>query len=424
MSKCGRFSAIRKEGGNNLANESPENKVTKNNPVDSEELTPEQLLAALSGHAEQLKSIRELFLANVMLFGELPAPTFRETRRTQFLLDRFHESDLYDVAMDDSGNASAILPGNRRSNVILVTAHADTVFDEETNHAMVVGEDSITGPGIADNSLGLAAVASLPMLLDRLGISLADDLLLVGTTKSLGRGNLEGMKHLLATRRVPIRMGVCVEGAELGRLSYCGLGMLRGEIRLAIPPKYDWNRFGASGAIGHLARLVNRIMEIPIPREPKTRIAFGSLHCGTTYDTVPRRGALRFEIRSEDDAMLAELESKLEDIMDEFSLEKGATLSMEIIARGNNCGIPFSHPLVKAIRQIMDTLDITPDVTPSAGDLSALIDAGHPGVTLGLTQVENSREENESIAIEPIFRGLAQLVGLLLAIDSGHCDES
>ncbi|MFP6901643.1 MAG: hypothetical protein VCA36_11920, partial [Opitutales bacterium] len=59
-----------------------------------------------------------------------------------------------------------------------------------------------------------------------------------------------------------------------------------------------------------------------------------------------------------------------------------------------------------------------------AGDLGALIDAGHPGVTLGITHVENSREENETITIEPISRGLAQLIGLLRAIDCGHCDES
>ena len=72
----------------------------------------------------------------------------------------------------------------------------------------------------------------------------------------------------------------------------------------------------------------------------------------------------------------------------------------------------------------MDALEINPMVTPSAGDLSALIDAGNPGVTVGITTVENSREENETISIKPIFQGLAQLIGLLQAIDSGHCDES
>ncbi len=398
--------------------------MTKGKKGKVEQPAPEQLLEAIPDYAKKLQDARELFLANVVMFGEIPGPTFRETRRTQFLLDRFHESDLHDVAMDESGNASAILPGTERSNVILVAAHADTVFEEDSHPAMVVGQDSITGPGIADNSLGLAAIASLPMLLELLNIQLADDLLMVGTTKSLGRGNLEGMKHFLSTRQVPIRTGVCVEGAEQGRLSYSGLGMLRGEIKLKVPSDYDWNRFGASGAIGHLARLVNGIMEIPIPREPKTRIAFGSLRCGTSYDTVPRRGALRFEIRSEEDTMLAELEAKLRDIIDEFSLQHGTELSMEIIARGSNCGIPFSHPLVKSTRQIMDALEINPMVTPSAGDLSALIDAGNPGVTVGITTVENSREENETISIKPIFQGLAQLIGLLQAIDSGHCDES
>ncbi|MBL62173.1 MAG: peptidase [Opitutae bacterium] len=398
--------------------------MTKKKNAKPEKLSIEQLIGVLPAYVEKLKQARELFLANVVMFGEIPGPTFRETRRSQFMLDRFHESDLHDVFMDESGNASAILPGTRRSNVIMVSAHADTVFEEDSHPAMLVGQDSITGPAIADNSLGLATVASLPMLLDRLGIRLADDLLLVGTTRSLGRGNLDGMKNFLSTRRVPIRMGICVEGADLGRLSYSGLGMVRGEIQLKIPPDYDWNRFGASGAIGHLARVVNSIMEIPIPREPKTRIAFGSLRCGTSYDTIPRRGALRFEIRSEDDAMLTELEGKLKDMIDEFSLRHGAEFKMEIIARGNNCCIPFSHPLVKTTRQIMDALKVDPIVTPSSGDLSALIDAGYPGVTLGISRVENSREENETISIEPIFRGLAQLVGLLCAIDSGHCDES
>ncbi len=397
--------------------------MTKDKSVDSEELTPEQLLAALPGYAKQLREIRELFLANVMMFGELPAPTFRETRRTQFLLDRFHESDLYDVAMDDSGNASAILPGTRRSSVVLVAAHADTVFDEETNHAMLVQPDSIVGPGIADNSLGLAAVASLPMLLDHLGIRLADDLFLVGTTKSLGRGNLEGMKQFLSSRRVPLRMGVCVEGTELGRLSYSGLGMLRGEILLGIPPEYDWNRFGASGAIGHLSRIVNRIMEIAVPREPKTRMSLGSIRCGSTYNTVPLRGSLRFEITSEGDDVVADLENKVEELLEEFSLETGVKAKLEAVARRPNCDIHFGHPLVRTTRAIMDALEISPQVDPSTGDLNALIRAGHPGVTLGLTTAESLRDENETIHLEPLFPGLAQLITLLRAIDEGLCDE-
>ena len=65
---------------------------------------------------------------------------------------------------------------------------------------------------------------------------------------------------------------------------------------------------------------------------------------------------------------------------------------------------------------------ITPKVDPSTGDLNAIIRAGHPGITLGLTTAENLREENETIHLEPIYAGLAQLITLLQAIDEGVCE--
>ena len=96
---------------------------------------------------------------------------------------------------------------------------------------------------------------------------------------------------------------------------------------------------------------------------------------------------------------------------------------METVSKRQNCGIPFTHPLVKITRAIMHEAGITPKVDPSTGDLNALIRAGHPGVTLGLTTVENLREENETIQLEPLYAGLAQLITLLQAIDGRLCEE-
>ena len=131
-----------------------------------------------------------------------------------------------------------------------------------------VGPDFITGPGIADNAIGLAAVVGLPRLLKHLGVELKDDLLLLANVRSLGGGNLEGARSFLETKQRPIRAGICVEGATQGRLSYSGLGALRGEVTLRIPSNYDWDGFGAAGAISHLTRFINQLMEIPIPKEP------------------------------------------------------------------------------------------------------------------------------------------------------------
>ena len=388
----------------------------------TKETSLESLLKKIPEQMERLKAVRETCLTDAVLLGEIPSPTFGEEERVRLALDRFRENGLDDPEIDEFGNASGTLPGTEGGASILVTAHADSVFSADTPHVLNVGPDSITGPGIADNAIGLAAVVGLPRLLEHLGVRLKDDLLLLANVRSLGRGNLEGARSFLETKQRPIRAGICVEGATQGRLSYSGLGTLRGEITLRIPSNYDWEGFGAAGAISHLTRFVNQLMEIPIPKEPKTKMIFGGLRCGSTFNTSPRRGSLRFEITSEDDDVLHDMEKQVSELSEQFSLETGISVGLEIVAKRENCGIPFSHPLVKTTRAIMDETGITPIVDPSTGDLNALIRAGHPGVTVGLTTAENLREENETIHLEPLFAGLAQLITLLQAIDQGLCE--
>ena len=388
----------------------------------AKEASLEKLLKRIPEQMGRLKAVRETYLTDAVLLGEIPAPTFGEEDRIRLALDRFKENGLDDPEIDEFGNASGILPGTEGDSSILVSAHADSVFSAETRHVLNVGSDSITGPGIADNAIGLAAVVGLPKLLDHLGVRLKDDLLLLANVQSLGRGNLEGTRSFLETKQRPIRAGVCVEGATQGRLSYSGLGTLRGEIILRIPSNYDWNGFGASGAISHLTRFVNQLMEIPIPKEPKTKMVFGGLRCGSTFNTSPRRGSLRFEVTSEDDDILNDMDKQVNELCEQFSLETGTSVELEVVAKRENCGIPFTHPLVKTTRAIMHKAGITPNVDPSTGDLNTLIRAGHPGVTVGLTTAENLREENETIQLDPLYAGLAQLITLLQAIDLGLCE--
>ena len=381
------------------------------------------LLNDLPTQIEKLGEIRKLVLTDAVLLGEIPAPTFNESDRIRLTVDRFRENGLEDPEIDEHGNASAVLPGSEGGSSILVMAHADSVFDANTQHVLNVGPDSITGPGIADNAIGLATVVALPKLLKMLDITLKDDLILLANTKSLGKGDLEGARYFLETKQRPIRSGICVEGATQGRLSYSGLGTLRGEIRLEVPSNYDWNRFGSSGAVGHLTRMVNQLLEIPLPKEPKTKMVLGGLTCGTTYNKTPRRGVLRFEITSEADEVLDELKQKVDDLCQQCALENGTLVNLEIVARRPNCSIPFTHPLVKATRSIMNEIGITPQVIPSTGDLNVLIEAGYSGVTLGLTEAENLGEINETIFLDPLQAGIAQLLTLLQAIDQGLCES-
>ena len=384
------------------------------------------LSGLLKNIPEKIKNVREKrdsFLTDAVLLGEIPSATYEEEARIRVVVDRFRENGLSNPMIDDFGNASAHLPGSDGQSSILIMAHADCVFSPEIRHEIQVGSDSMTGPGIADNALGLAAMISLPRLLRELGIQLRDNLILVANSRSLGRANLEGSRGFLETMSLPARAGICVEGSTLGRLSYSGLGTLRCEITLKVPNDYDWKRFGAAGAISHLTSLINQIREIAIPKEPKTKLVFGGLKCGSSYNTSPRQGSLRFEITSEGDDILGQMENQVNEICEQFSAETGTRVLNEVVAKRQNCGISFSHPLVKTTRSIMQEAGITPKVDPSTGDLNAMILGGLPAVTLGLTTVENFREVNETIHLDPLYAGISQLLTLIQAIDLGICDS-
>ena len=121
--------------------------------------TPTELRELLQNH-------QELVLANALLLGEFPSPSGAEKNRIDFVAERL--SSLQNVTIDEQGNLQAIIPGKNPDFNILIAAHADTLLNQkpEQRNTINVGPDGITGPGMADNTIGLAALATIPDLLD------------------------------------------------------------------------------------------------------------------------------------------------------------------------------------------------------------------------------------------------------------------
>jgi len=203
------------------------------------------------------------------------------------------------------------------------------------------------------------------------------------------------------------------------------MGMLRAEIVCRTPEESAWPSLAPSAAIATMNQIIHRILGIAVPIEPKTSIVLGSLRAGTgSFKTSAQKAVLRLEIRSEDAGVVQQISERLHEIIEEVSADTGAAIKMNEVSRRIPGGIPFGHPLVKATRQIMESLGLKPTIEPSMSELSLLIDRGIPGVTLGITKGEGVGEDEQSIQIDPMFSGIAQFLGVLKAIDQGICDEN
>ncbi len=370
-----------------------------------------------------MTDLREMVLANAVMCGEIPSPTFEEGDLVRFLCDRFTEDGLGNISTDEMGNAAGILPGSDGRRQLLVVAHVDKIWDKTDDHTVTVGSETLSGRGIADNGLGVAALATLPAILEHLGIRLRSDLVLLGATRSFGKGDLGGLRFFLENNTRTFDSALCLEGMQLERLSYSCLGMLRGEIQVNLKSSSARHRPGSAGAIAALTRIVDGILAIQRPEKPSTEILLGSVEAGSAYNVAPRNARLRFEVRSESGEVVSRIADQIEEIIEEINAGHEASAELEVIARREPGDIGFSHPLVKSTRQIMEALGVQPALDPSMSELAALLDRGIPGLTIGLTRGENRHTPQETIEIEPLYTGLAQLVAVLVLLDNALSDS-
>ena len=374
---------------------------------------------------EALIPMRERLVANLVMIAQIPAPTGGEAARVRFLLDRFAEAGLSDATADDAGNAVGRVVGTGGGRTILLASHLDTIFPASQSHDVMVEADRVVGPGVGDNALGAAIVSLMPSVLDHLGIELESDLILLGSTRSLGRGNHAGIRFFLDHVPEKVDFGICVEGIQLGRVNFFSIGTARADITCGIRQLSEPSlSYGSESALVVLNHIINRILGISTPSRPYTRIKMGRMRAGLYYDVEPDHAELGLEIVSHSDEMIDQVCGQINDIVAEMSARHAVDAQLDVFFCTRAGGIPFAHPLVKSVLEVMDQLDIEPDQGHSPSELSELIARDVPAVTLGITHGTKSRKAApDNVLIDPILTGVAQLVGVILAIDEGVCDE-
>ena len=384
-----------------------------------------EFLKTLPSLVDEIKAVQDIIITNIVLIGQTPAPTFKEKRRSTVFMERLAEFGVDEVTTDGYRNPIGIVRGTvPEKPPIFVVAHLDTFYERDIVHNYTIKENQITGPGILDNSLGVGVMVSLPVLFEKLKLRFESDIVLAGTIQSIGKGNLRGIRHLLKTWPTPIRAGICLEGVELGRLNYFSDGMIRGEIQCRVSEvKGTFYKF-TPNAILILNEVINEIMSLRLTQRPRSRIVIGKISGGANHGKIAYKANLGFEIRSDSYKMVKSIYHNIRDIVEGISHENEVDLNIKTISNLKAARLKFNHPLVKNTAAILETLGIKPISKSTESAQSIFLSRKIPAVTLGITHGEKNYTQKATMDIEPMFKGIAQIIGVLKAIDSGICDES
>lgn len=350
---------------------------------------------------------------------QIPAPTFAESERAAFIRREFQAEGLVDVGQDEIGNVYGRLPGAGQARPLVVSAHIDTVFPPSTDLSHRREPDRIFGPGIGDNSLGVAGLFGVLWALRGRGhpeqatapaaTDLPGDIWLVANVGEEGLGDLRGMRSVVTRFGNSPLAYLVLEGMALGQVYHRALGVRRYRITCRTAGGHSWVDYGRPSAIHELAGLITRLTGASLANQPRTTLNVGVIAGGTTVNTIAAEAHLELDLRSESARSLENLAEWVEQLVRGASYQD-VKFSAEIIGQRPAGKIPASHPLVQLAKHTLEGLGFQPNLGIGSTDANIPLSYNLPAICLGLSTGGGAHTANEYVHTRPIAQGLEQLV--------------
>jgi tripeptide aminopeptidase len=347
-----------------------------------------EVRAALSWFSLNLNWINE----QQVRITEIPAPPFQEGQRAVAVKALLSGADL-EVQIDKTGNVIGELRGANDKEVVVLSAHLDTVFPPGTDVKVRRTAERMNAPGISDNGTGLAALVSIARAMHEARIKPQRTILFVADVGEEGEGNLRGMRALVDTYRSKLKAAVVLDGSGTDHVTTKALASRRLEVLITGPGGHSWSDFGMPNPINALVRGSVRFINTRVPTNPRTTFNLGQVEGGTSVNSIPYEARLKIDVRSENEDELAKLESALREcisagVRDEMESARDRSkgkLEWKVDLLGSRPGgeLAPDSPLLAALRAADDYIGNQSRIERSSTDANIPLSTGIDAISIG-----------------------------------------
>jgi acetylornithine deacetylase/succinyl-diaminopimelate desuccinylase-like protein len=356
---------------------------------------------------------------------EIPAPPFKEDARGKELERLFRAAGLRDVRVDKAGNVIGARPGAAARPNVVIAAHLDTVFPEETNVRVTREGAVLKGPGIGDDCRGLAMLLGIVRALDEGKVRTPGTITFVADTGEEGLGDLRGMKSLFGdSMKGQIDKFVSIDGNGLS-ITNRGVGSLRYRVGFSAPGGHSYGAFGNANPIQAMGRAIAKIDAIEVPAKPKTTYNVGRVGGGTSVNAIPFESWMEVDMRSEEKDALETLHAKFkaavaDAVADENKRwnNKGAVAArLELVGDRPVGTTAESSAIVQTAIAVNKAFGSTVTPSDSSTDSNVPMSLGIPAITIGGGgRGAGSHSPGESWDSTDSYLGTQRAVVLLVAL--------
>jgi len=342
-----------------------------------------------------LRSSAEATTEEQIRITEIPAPPFQEAARGMYMKKLLASTGLR-VEIDGAGNVIGEWPGSS-PDIVLLTAHLDTVFPPGTDVSVKREGGRLLAPGISDNGTGLAALVAVSKAFREAKIKTNKTILFVADVGEEGEGNLRGMRALVDSYKKRLKYVIALDGSATEYVTTAALASRRVEVSITGPGGHSWSDFGVPNPIHALGRGIARFAAVRVPESPRTSFNVGEIEGGTSVNSIPSTAQMKVDLRSESEAELARLESLLRDSVKAGTDEEMAAARERGMAGGGNLlnlkievlgvrpagELPENSPLLAALQAADSQLGNRSRLERSSTDANIPLSMGIPAISLG-----------------------------------------
>jgi tripeptide aminopeptidase len=323
---------------------------------------------------------------------EIPAPSFEEEKRAQAVKEILSAEGLA-VYTDKAGNVIGELRGADDKEVVMLSAHLDTVFPEGTPINVRREGDRLLAPGISDNGTGLAGLLAVARAMHVAKIRPQRTILFAANVGEEGEGNLRGMRALVDEYEKKLKAVIVLDGSGIDYVTTKALASRREEVVITGPGGHSWSDFGMPNPINALVRGSLRFINTKVPMNPRTTFNLGQIDGGTSVNSIPYSATLKVDLRSEDEDEITKLESALRDcvaagVKDEMDNARERTrgkLEWKINLIGSRPGgeLTPNSALLAALNAADDAIGNTSRDERSSTDANIPLSMGIEAISIG-----------------------------------------
>jgi acetylornithine deacetylase/succinyl-diaminopimelate desuccinylase-like protein len=360
---------------------------------------------------------RDAILREWVAITEINAPSGKERRRAEYIEKILRGYKLANIHYDATGNLIAERKGTGGGPRIVFDAHLDTVFQEGLQIKATIRDGRVYAPGVGDDTRNIEALLAMIRALDAARIRTRGDLVFVFTVEE--ETALRGAEEYIKENRGRIDHYIALDGGYEG-FTYGGIGINWYKHHFIGPGGHTRSRTPPYSATLPLARAITRIYELEVPGTPSSNLNIGMLGGSEVVNAKAADAWFTVDLRSTDNEVIADLERRINAIIQEEARRAGMTVKTEVISTSPSAQIPNHRNslLVRTAESVHLSMGFeNPPITiTGSNNSSAALLAGISSISTGAGPCADSHALTENCEIEPLYKGIKKIMLLGLAL--------